>query len=133
MLRGHGELDQVNYQGYPEFQRITITGNNCFNNKFVQIEIHDFEIDTGRYNLYYNKWSHMLIAGQHGACYSESDNFKDWCTSNEYVGFCSVLNFDVKQNIISGVFEFQAYREDDLSEISVTDGRFDIKFNNRIQ
>ncbi len=52
----------------------------------------------------------------------------EWITNNQYVGKVEVTRLDTVNNIISGIFEFNAINLYNTPQpITITDGRFDIK------
>lgn len=53
----------------------------------------------------------------------------EWITSAQNTGTVTITKWDLTNNIVSGLFEFKAGSIDNSAEpITVTDGRFDIKF-----
>ena len=54
----------------------------------------------------------------------------EWQTSTDYTGTVTITKFDRTERIISGTFEFRAGNLSNPSEsITVSDGRFDVKYN----
>ena len=55
----------------------------------------------------------------------------EWMTSASHTGSITISRFDTVNRIVSGTFAFHAATSDSsAAPLSVTEGRFDVKFNN---
>ncbi len=111
-----------------DYYSITINGSQCADDEGIQIVLNKTKIDTGLYPLRYNRWDHFLREEEHGAYYRNGSRYHN--TGMSYMGYCRIHYFNESKNIVSGTFEFSAFNEDDSTRVEVTEGRFDIGFNN---
>lgn len=92
---------------------------------YIYLNVLDEELAVGEYSLPATPPSKSL----HIAAFDATDiDACDYQTMANYTGKLIITHLDEVNFIISGTFEFDAYSEECQKEISITEGRFDLKY-----
>lgn len=98
------------------------------NSRSGSIVIRDIEIEEGKtYTLNISDYLEDLFTGGAGR-YTSLKTLGQYETNSTYTGNITFTRFDTDANIMSGTFEFQAAEIFSGEIVTITDGRFDLKF-----
>lgn len=90
------------------------------------------ELDLGSNNVNFSNILSFNLSdysnGNGGAAFFISGEGRNISTNLVYNGVCNITNFDLQDNIISGIFEFEVFDEVTQTLYIITDGRFDSQF-----
>jgi len=102
------------------------------NFKDGQISIRNTEIEEGETYLlnYDNSTGEDFIGGSANYTFVKNSNSGEYNTNPNYFGEITFNRFDNVNNIMSGVFEFEAEDINTGEIILITNGRFDLTFTN---
>lgn len=109
------------------YEKLVLSGGQCEEDRAIQFRLYSYNIVAGEYAMSNSMYDYTLV-NDHFAYYRAGSMI--WTTDSLRKGYCHLIKFDTINNIASGTFEFEAYNAKDSTTIIITDGRFDIHFDN---
>ena len=122
------------YQFVNEEYFLVINWDKGFSGDFEdgQISIRKTEINQGESYVLNNDNSSQIdfIGGSANYTFQNELNSGEFNTNENYYGTITFTRFDTDNQIMSGIFNFQAEDNATGETISITNGRFDLTFTN---